>query len=129
MPQHLNPSHRWQRSATIVLLIGGIFMPVLLGAHAVLIESNPPHGAVLRRPPDTITLRFNAMLERVITQVYLIDGKEHETPLQLVDDPHANQVTAKLPALAPGVYTIRYKVLARDGHVTEGTIRFTLLRT
>lgn len=103
-------------------------MPAMLGAHAVLIESQPPHGAALRHPPATITLRFNAALERVITQVYLMDRKQHEMPLELLDDPHANQVIARLPKLEPGVYTIRYKVLARDGHVTEGTIRFTVLR-
>lgn len=94
----------------------------------MLIASTPPHGAILRQSPATITLRFNAALERVITQVYLLDGQGHETQLELVDDPKANRVTARLPSLPPGVYTVRYKVLARDGHVTEGSIRFTILR-
>jgi methionine-rich copper-binding protein CopC len=29
-------------------------------------------------------------------------------------------------SLAPGEYTLRYRVLAVDGHITEGALRFTV---
>ena len=31
-----------------------------------------------------------------------------------------------LSPLPPGVYVVRYRVLAADGHVTEGALRFTV---
>ena len=30
------------------------------------------------------------------------------------------------PALPPGDYQVRWKVMAADGHVTEGTVPFTV---
>ena len=32
-----------------------------------------------------------------------------------------------LGQLAPGAYLVRYKVLAVDGHITEGILRFSVL--
>ena len=98
-----------------------------LGSHAVLIESYPPHQATLHTSPDTVLLRFNAALEQVITQVYLIDPDKNETPLEKVDESQTDRIVVRVPPLSPGVYTILYKVLARDGHVTEGRVLFTLL--
>lgn len=96
-------------------------------SHAVLIESNPPHQATLHTSPETFLLRFNAALEQVITQVYLIDPDKNETPLEKVDESKTDRIVVRVPPLSPGVYTILYKVLARDGHVTEGRVLFTLL--
>ncbi len=96
-------------------------------SHAVLIESDPPHQATLQAPPETFLLRFNAALEQVITQVYLIDPDKNETPLEKIDESKTDRIVVRVPPLDPGVYTILYKVLARDGHVTEGRVLFTLL--
>ncbi len=62
-----------------------------------------------------------------MTRLNLVDLQHHETSLPLTEDPQTNQVIAELPSLKPGVYLIRYKVLARDGHISEGEIRFTVL--
>ena len=104
-----------------------LVFPQFAWGHAVLIESDPPHEATLHKAPQTFLLRFNAALEQVITQVYLIDLNKNETPLEKVEDSKADQIVVRIPPLSPGVYTILYKVLARDGHVTEGKVLFTLL--
>jgi methionine-rich copper-binding protein CopC len=101
--------------------------PHLAWSHAILIESDPPHEATLQVAPETFLLRFNAALEQVITQVYLIDPDRNETPLEKVDESKTDRIVVRVPPLSPGVYTILYKVLARDGHVTEGRVLFTLL--
>ena len=72
-------------------------------------------------------LRFNAALERMIIQVYLVNHQKTRTPLADVDESKPNEIVVHPPKLPPGVYTILYKVLARDGHITEGSIRFTIL--
>jgi methionine-rich copper-binding protein CopC len=36
-------------------------------------------------------------------------------------------VLVQLPALTSGNYALRYRVLAADGHVTEDTIRFSVV--
>ena len=37
-----------------------------------------------------------------------------------------DRLTIPLEALGPGAYVLRYRVLAVDGHVTEGALRFTV---
>lgn len=95
------------------------------GAHAILLGSDPAHGAILDESPRGVLLRFNAALERAVTRVYLVDVNGVRTPLGTIDSGR-DRLVVELPQLAPGVYTIAYKVLARDGHVTEGFIRFTI---
>ena len=38
----------------------------------------------------------------------------------------ADRLVVPLQPLTPGVYIVRYRVLAADGHVTEGALRFTV---
>ena len=100
--------------------------PNVVWSHAVLIDSIPPHKATLDEAPKTFILKFNAALEHVITHVYLIDQNKDETTLEKVQESQADRIEVLVPPLSPGVYTILYKVLARDGHVTQGSILFTL---
>ena len=95
--------------------------------HGVLIESSPPHGAVLKESPSVVSLRFNAVLEPSITRVTLVDLKEHHQALKMTDASTVERIVATVPPLPPGVYLVNYTVLATDGHVTEGSIRFTIL--
>ncbi len=107
---------------SVVLLV-----PAPVGAHAVLVESAPENGAALRDSPRAIVLRFNATLERAVTFIDLVDLDQVKMALTASSDSSDNEVVARVPPLQPGVYSVVYKVLARDGHVTEGSIRFTIL--
>ncbi len=95
--------------------------------HGVLIESTPAHGAILKESPSVISLRFNAALEPSITRVSLVDLKQQKQTLTITDDSTVERIIAVVPPLPPGVYHVNYQVLATDGHVTEGSIRFTIL--
>ncbi len=95
--------------------------------HGVLIESSPSHGAILKKSPSLISLRFNAALEPSITQVSLVDLKHQKHTLHITDESTVERIVATVPPLPPGVYHVHYQVLATDGHVTNGSIRFTIL--
>ncbi len=102
-------------------------IPASAGAHAIVIDSSPAKGAVLSAPPERITLSFNARIEPALTRVALKDREGKEIPVTRAQNPSADRVVILLPPLAPGVYLVHYKVLASDGHVTEGTLHFTVL--
>ena len=108
----------------LLLVLG--FSPQSWG-HGVLIESTPPHGALLKESPSVIALRFNAALEPSITHVTLVDLKEQKQALHITGASTVERIVATVPPLPPGVYHVNYQVLATDGHVTEGSIRFTIL--
>lgn len=97
-------------------------------AHAVLVSSNPPHGAVLTEPPATLVLQFNAILETSMTNIVLVDTLGNKLRLPFKPDSPPSRIRVDVPPLPPGAYTVVFKMLARDGHVTEGSIRFTILK-
>ena len=111
-------------SAPLVLLMVSPVSP-----HAIVLESSPVHDAVLERAPGQVTLRFNSKLEKRFTRITLAAGDRPPAPVALPGDDEASppdRVVIPLSPLAPGVYVLRYRVLAVDGHITEGALRFTV---
>ena len=98
-------------------------------SHAIVLESSPGPDAVLDRAPQQVTLRFNSKLEKRFTRITLTAGDRPPAPVALPDDGPASppdRVVIPLAPLAPGLYVLRYRVLAVDGHITEGALRFTV---
>jgi methionine-rich copper-binding protein CopC len=97
--------------------------------HAIVLESSPVHDAVLARAPGQVTLRFNSKIEKRFTRVTLAAADQPPAPVALPesDDPATpDRIVIPLRPLVPGVYVLRYRVLAVDGHITEGVLRFTV---
>jgi len=99
-------------------------------AHAILIESTPADNAVLKAAPHTIILRFNARIEKGVSQFTLLDKSGRK--LVLPPQPKGggtngpDHIIIKLPDVGPGAYRLEYLVLAADGHATPGIVRFTV---
>jgi copper resistance protein C len=108
-------------------LLAGL-IPAAAYAHAIVLESSPRPGAVLARPPAQITLRFNSKIEKRFTRLTLATGNQPPAPVTAASDEPAapDRLVIPIRSLAPGDYTLRYRVLAVDGHITEGTLRFTV---
>lgn len=112
----------------VLLIIAAVAIYSPINAHAVLVSSTPKDQAVLKSPPKKVILNFNSRIEKKITQVVLLNGKQK---IKLPSDQRyttgsPSQITIALPALKPGSYRLEYKVLATDGHLTPGLIRFTI---
>ena len=98
-------------------------------SHAIVLESSPAHDAVLAQAPRELTLRFNSRIEKRFTRVTLAAADQAPVPVALPEGDAAatpDRLTIPLPALGPGRYVLRYRVLAVDGHITEGAVRFTV---
>ena len=97
-------------------------------AHAIVLESLPTHDAVLTESPGRIILRFNSRIEAALSRVTIkaVNGKAVALPAARDAGPEANRLVVPVGPLAPGIYVVRYRVLAADGHVTEGALRFSV---
>lgn len=97
-------------------------------AHAIVLESSPTHDAVLTESPGRIILRFNSRIEAALSRVTIeaVNGKAVALPAARDAGPEANRLMVPVGPLAPGTYVVRYRVLAADGHVTEGALRFSV---
>ena len=98
-------------------------------AHAIILEAEPAAGAKLAEPPTRIYLRFNTKLEKRLSHVTLTAAEGRPVPLPVAADgsEKPDRIVLPLGSLRPGAYVVRYKVLAADGHITEGALRFTVL--
>ncbi|HEY8448889.1 MAG TPA: copper resistance protein CopC [Bacillota bacterium] len=114
----------------------GIFVGILValavassaGAHSYIAESDPADGAQLEAAPSVIRVVFTEPIETDVSQLRLLDAAGNEVPG--VEQQAAGERELQLvPAteLEPGEYRIAWQTLARDGHVTSGEIRFTVL--
>jgi copper resistance protein C len=103
--------------------------PVAAAAHAIILESEPAAGAKLVEPPARIYLRFNSKLEKSLSHVTLTaaDGRPVSLPVAAAGGEMPDRIVLPLGKLRAGAYVVRYKVLATDGHITEGALRFTVL--
>jgi methionine-rich copper-binding protein CopC len=119
----MRPAWFWPLSIALLLLL-----PVIAWSHAVLVKSAPARRAVLSQPPARIQLWFNERLEAQFSQLTVWDGEGHQVDAQDVqvgtDD--AKRLSVGLVDLAPGMYTVKFRVLSVDGHVVEGEFPFTI---
>ena len=113
--------------ALIVALV--VLSQIPARAHAVLVESSPRDNASVKESPKRVVLRFDAKIEKKVTQITLLDAKGDKVALP--KPPHGyggtpDQLVIPLPKLRPGAYQLRYQVMATDGHISPGLIRFTV---
>ena len=117
-------------TAALLLGLAGALWPAgPAAAHAIVLESSPVHDAVLPQAPSLVTLRFNSRIEKRFTRVTLAVADRAPVTVALpTADAQAtpDRLTIPLGPLGPGVYVLRYRVLAVDGHITEGALRFTV---
>lgn len=115
----------------VLLLIACLTLvgPRTASPHAIVLESSPTHDAVLPRAPQRVTLRFNSRIEKRFTRVTLAPADQAPVTVALptaAAEATPDRLTIPLQPLGPGVYVLRYRVLAVDGHITEGALRFTV---
>ena len=97
-------------------------------AHAVLVRSSPTARATLSRPPERVHLWFSERLEPAYSRASVWDGggRQVDAADTVVDASEPTRLTVSLPALAPGRYTVKFRVLSVDGHVVESEFPFTV---
>lgn len=118
------------RKACALALLALVALPEPAAAHALLLKTSPPRRAVLRDPPRQVELWFNERLEPAYSTVTLSgrDGALLGTGPASVGDQDNRRLSLPLPPLAPGSYTVRFRVLSVDGHLAEDSFTFVVRR-
>jgi methionine-rich copper-binding protein CopC len=111
-----------------VLLCLALLFPAWAWGHAALVKSVPAQRAVLHQSPSRIQLWFNERLEARYSAFTVTDaaGKIVETGPVTVAAEDPRSLTATVKILAPGRYTVRYRVLSTDGHVVQSQFSFSV---
>ena len=102
-----------------------VLLPLAAGAHAILIDSTPAVNASIPAGHDAMTLKFNSRIDRERSRLTLITSDKAQSRLP-IDDSGPPDIMTTAADLQPGAYTVRWQVLAVDGHITRGDVPFTV---
>lgn len=96
-------------------------------AHAIIVESAPTAGAEITGPEADLMIRFNSRIDAERSRLLLARPDGSEIPLEILPTEGADRLAAKLRELTPGAYTVIWQVLSADGHLTRGTLPFSVV--
>ena len=120
----------WQRlmAGGILILAFACLQSAPAFAHAMLVKAEPARRAQLTQAPTQVRLWFNEEVEKDYASLSVLDPAKSPVtdtlPRISPDDPKA--IVLALPELAPGKYTVKFRVLSVDGHVVDSSYDFTV---
>jgi copper transport protein len=101
-------------------LLVALAAPAAASAHATLKAEYPGFQQELQTGPRVVRLDFDQLVQLPTVQVIDVHGLNHAAKAVVT----GREVTAKVPKLPAGAYTIRWHVLSSDGHVVSGVWTF-----
>ncbi len=113
------------------LRLFALALPLLLAlpagaeAHAILVSSRPAADSTVPSGPTELEFRYNSRIDASRSRLTLTgpDGKLVVIPIAAGA---GNDVLLSRVDLKPGPQTVRWQVLAVDGHITRGDVPFTV---
>lgn len=120
----LRPGVRGAALAFAVWLAGAGFA----WAHSGLIRAEPPAESTISHAPDEVKLFFSEGLEPEYSsaRVENADGVQVDQQDSRVDQADPLLLRVSLQPLEQGEYTVIWRVLSVDSHVTEGRFTFAV---
>ena len=113
----------------IVMLV--LLSTLLLGApqanaHAALVRGSPAANSRVHVSPAQVTLWFSDRLEPAYSTIEVRDhaGNRADQGSGQVNEQDPTVLRVPLKPLAPGTYTVRWRVISVDGHATKGDFAF-----
>jgi copper resistance protein C len=109
----------------LLILLVLLAAPIAAHAHAILLESTPAVNGTAAGPTVAFTLRYNSRIDHARSRLTLTLPDQSAEDLPIAEGSPEDQLTSTA-RLAPGGYSLRWVVLAVDGHLTRGDVPFTV---
>ena len=117
-----------KRLVLILSLLFVFFLAPSAGAHSSLVSSNPAADSTVVDFPMEVTLTFNEELLKV--------GEENPNKVEVFDESgvlvsgasvlSGASIAAPVGINGNGAYTVKYRVVSKDGHVVEDEYQFNV---
>ncbi|KPI12572.1 copper resistance protein CopC, partial [Actinobacteria bacterium OK074] len=124
-----------RRLARLLALTGALLLLVLFGgvggasAHAVLENSSPADGSVVKSAPKTVTLTFTESVGLLDDSFRVLDPDNRRVHIGEPGHADGRGDTARvtLPAgMAKGTYLVAWRVVSADSHPVSGAFTFSV---
>jgi methionine-rich copper-binding protein CopC len=108
----------------ITAAVAAALMTGVANAHAHLESAMPADGATVPTSPESIMLMFSEAAK--LTALTIQKDGEEAQKLGPLPAKAAVHLMVAAPKLAPGHYTVDYRVVSDDTHVMSGKVKFTV---
>jgi len=117
--------------ACFLIAVFLVVTPLSAWAHAFPEHQSPEVGAVLKRSPKAVIIRFDRDIEAPFCTLRVINlaGKRVDKKDTHAMPGRADTLIVSLPPLMNGRYHVYWTAIARDGHHTLGDYFFTVRNT
>ncbi len=92
-------------------------------AHSLLRSSTPAQDSTVT-PPSEAVLGFSEISQ--LTALTLLQGSGPALKVAPLPQQPAQQLRVALPKMSPGAWSMTWRVIGSDGHITHGTVHFTV---
>jgi len=117
-----------RRSVIIAGLLFALSSAMAVYAHPQIVSVEPAPNARLEQAPERVRITFNEPIEDAFASIQVLDATgravDRGDGRRAQDDP--TTLSASLPLLEPGVYTVVWQVVGRDGHLVKGNFAFSI---
>jgi copper resistance protein C len=115
--------------AMFAALLIGPLAAAPAAAHALPTGEMPRVGSTVAASPAEVTIWFDAPIESLFAKLQVLDaaGRERSQGSPLVGHDRRT-LSVRIPPLNAGVWTVKWSVVAMDGHRTRGSYVFTVAR-
>ena len=93
-------------------------------AHATMVSSDPPDGAVTPTPPAQLVLTFNEPVSPLVLRLVRPDSTVTVLDASVARD--ASLAIATPAGLGQGTHVLSWRVVSLDGHPISGTVVFSI---
>jgi methionine-rich copper-binding protein CopC len=111
-----------------MLIVALLLAPPAAQAHAQLDHASPKVGSTVAPAPKDVVLWFTEAVEPKFSSIEVVDDKGLAVQAGKASLMGSAALRVPLKALAPGTYTVNWKVLSVDTHRTQGSFSFTVGR-
>src|SRR5262245_15435173 len=111
-------------AAVIAALLSSLISVVPARAHATMVSSDPPDGAVTPTPPAQIVLTFNEPVSPLVLRIVQPDSSITVLHASAVRDA---SLAIPMPAgLNRGTHVLSWRIVSLDGHPVGGSVVFSI---
>ena len=114
-------------AAAIAAALALAALPVIVLGHASLVSSDPPDGGTIPGTPYTLTATFAEETDPAQSSLIVENSAGAQVASGAVNADDQTRMTAELPALPDGLYTVRWTTVTPDDNgIERGTFTFTV---
>ena len=120
-------------NARALTFIGGIALTSIVSvaaaasAHSFPEQESPPAGSALSEPPAQVTIKYDAPIEKLFASLEVLNAAgQNEAVSKPEVSPDGWKLSVPVSKLAPGEYTVQWRVVCIDTHHTQGSYSFSV---